>query len=602
MLVEPSDLARRGRDRALIEAHCAGDQTAFPVIVHDHYRTLLAQAHRRLGTRVEAEDAVQETFERAYRGLCRVSGEYRIGAWLRRILANVCTDHAARREVQRALPERIGPRHTTAPDASEHASDPVVLRAVQAALDALPAAQRQTFWLYEMDGLSYPEVAEQLGISEDNARARVHRAKATLRRTLARARDAVAAIIAIPSGLRVLSRHGKPLAAPVPNGASVGPPVGSAGELAQSVPASASGLQAGVAHVAYTVTTGPVAEFATSTASGGGRTIMLIAVSVATAVGGLVAAPAVTVSSGSSSAPASVSVAAANDDSARVVDAPPSVTASVVAETVDTGPSTPPTATPASAPEVDWISAAMDAGDDAPRASVGASGPGPSARTGVAPAVDPCPWLKSYPDVLAALPGRAPVIGTLDPAKSTTGSGGVSLALSSATTLRIADQAGGPTTTEVPVSLRAQVCLEPGESAIVADLQGADGQRVQLRGALVMRLNDQVFLFRGSVFPAGPPTSSLPWGLADRFVAQLELSPTTHTASLDVAFLGVPGAQLPATTPTTSPEPPNTTPSTTTPTTLPTTTTTLPTTSTTLPPPTPTTTLPGGSPTPGSPP
>ena len=94
MLVEPSDLARRGRDRALIEAHCAGDEAAFPVIVGAHYRALLTQAHRRLGSRVEAEDAVQETFERAYRGLCRVNGEYRIGAWLSRILANVCTDHA----------------------------------------------------------------------------------------------------------------------------------------------------------------------------------------------------------------------------------------------------------------------------------------------------------------------------------------------------------------------------------------------------------------------------------------------------------------------------------------------------------------------------
>ena len=121
----------------------------------------------------------------------------------------------------------------------------------------------------------------------------------------------------------------------------------------------------------------------------------------------------------------------------------------------------------------------------------------------------------------------------------------MSLALSSTTTLRVADEPGGPTTTAVPVTIGAQVCLEPGESAIVADLQGADGQRVQLRGALVMRLNDQVFLFRGSVLPAGAPTVSLPWGLADRFVAQLELSPTTHTASLDVAFLGVPGAQLP---------------------------------------------------------
>ena len=497
MLVEPSDLARRGRDRALIEAHCAGDEAAFPVIVGAHYRALLTQAHRRLGSRVEAEDAVQETFERAYRGLCRVNGEYRIGAWLSRILANVCTDHAARREVQRSLPERIGPRQTTAPDISEHASDPFVLRAVQDALDSLPATQRQTFWLYEMDGLTYPEVAQQLGISEDNARARVHRAKATLRRSLARVRDAVAGVIAIPLGLRALTREGKKLAAPLPAGGPSGPPaVGVGAELAPGVSASATGLQASAAHVAYAVT-GPVADLAASTASSGGaRTIAVLAAGLAAAVGGIVGVPAVTGSSGSSSAPASVSVATPSEAPAPVDTGSEAATTSIVVPTVESSVSTiTPPSTLAITPEVDWVSAAMEA-DDAPRGSVGASGPGPSAQPGAAPAADPCPWLKAYPDVLASLPGKAPVIGTLDPAKGPAGSG-VSLTLSAATTLRIAADAGGPTTTEVPVTLRAQVCLEPGESAIVADLEGADGQRVQLRGALVMRLNDQVFLFRG---------------------------------------------------------------------------------------------------------
>lgn len=589
MLVEPSETTRRDRDRALIEAHCRGDESVFPVIVREHYAALLARARRRLGSHAEAEDAVQETFERAYRGLCRLDGEYRIGAWLHRIVANVCHDHAASRTVQRALPERLGAQRATVGDVSDHVSDPVVIRAVQDALDALPAAQRQTFWLHEMNGLTYPEVAEQLGISEDNARARVHRARAALQRSLVRVRDAVAAVLLLPFGVRAWSRHAKHASDALADGS----------QAAQG--AAPSGLTAHVAHatnLAYAVSATPVPDLAVSTASSGPNALVVLAASVATVVGGVFAAPVVTGSSGSSGSATEASGAAVSapaEAPASSGDGAASGVVSIVAATVEAeAPVTVPATVAGSMkavldPDRDWVTAGADATAEFDW------GPAPAPEPGAAPRVSPCPWLADYPGIRASLPGRGAVVGTVDPVAGAAGAG-VSISFASNATLRIAAEPDGPTTSTLAVALSARACLEPGESALVVDVTGPDGTVVELRGPLMMRFNDSQYVFRGSVVPRGGHEGwPLPWGLPDRFVAQLDLNRTTQTATLDVVFIGAPGVTISPTTPTTVPPTtvPSTTPTTAPPTTVPsTTTTTVPSTTTTTGPPVPPSTVP----------
>jgi DNA-directed RNA polymerase specialized sigma24 family protein len=84
-------------DRQLVESYQAGDTDAFAELVGAHGPSLLGHAIRKLGDRAAAEDAVQETFVRAYRALPRFDGDYRLGPWLHRILANVCADEGNRR-------------------------------------------------------------------------------------------------------------------------------------------------------------------------------------------------------------------------------------------------------------------------------------------------------------------------------------------------------------------------------------------------------------------------------------------------------------------------------------------------------------------------
>src|SRR5436853_1480755 len=93
------------RDPSLTVAPDAGK---FEDQFEQHRAELRAYCYRMLGSPFEAEDAVQETFIRAWRGLERFEGRAALRSWLYRIATNVCVDMANAR-ARRALPLDLGP-------------------------------------------------------------------------------------------------------------------------------------------------------------------------------------------------------------------------------------------------------------------------------------------------------------------------------------------------------------------------------------------------------------------------------------------------------------------------------------------------------------
>ena len=183
-------------EKLLVRAYQAGDDGAFDAIVRSQYNALYAHALRRLSQHEAAEDAVQDTLLRAYRALPNLDGDLALRAWLHRILTNVCFDEGSRRQRQHGLVERIG----ALPE--ELAEDPIdeailhdTVRVMSEALQELPESYREALVLRYVDGLSFREVAEVSGITEENARARVQRGKSALHKIMSRLAVMLAFII-----------------------------------------------------------------------------------------------------------------------------------------------------------------------------------------------------------------------------------------------------------------------------------------------------------------------------------------------------------------------------------------------------------------------
>lgn len=189
MRTTTSDMGGVG-DQCLVAAARAGDRVAFAGLVNGHYSTLLVSCERMLGDRDLARDAAQEATVRAMLGLDHLRDDARFGAWLVGIGLNVCRAWlgGGRRQVSLdALVEdgRVGEPTADAAEAVDLiAADELSVR-VRAAIAALPAGQRQAVALFYIDGLTQAETAKELGTRPGAVKTRLHKARKSLRASLA---------------------------------------------------------------------------------------------------------------------------------------------------------------------------------------------------------------------------------------------------------------------------------------------------------------------------------------------------------------------------------------------------------------------------------
>jgi RNA polymerase sigma-70 factor (ECF subfamily) len=207
------DLQRRADEIGLIAAAKGGDEQAFAVLTARYRRQLQVHCYRMLGSFDDAEDLVQETFLRAWRGLPGFSmeGRWSFRAWLYRIATNACLNALARNP-RRLLPWQVGPPSDPSgplqpaselpwlqpyPDdllegvaASADEPEAVVVAketielAFLAAIQLLPPRQRAVLIVRDVLGWSARETASLLDTSVASVNSALQRARATLRERL----------------------------------------------------------------------------------------------------------------------------------------------------------------------------------------------------------------------------------------------------------------------------------------------------------------------------------------------------------------------------------------------------------------------------------
>ena len=220
-------------ESALLLALRAGDEQAFQLLTDRYRRELLVHCYRMLGSFHDAEDVLQETLLRAWRGLESFEGRSALRPWLYRIATNVCLDAIASRR-RRAMPNATGPaadagvplpspttealwiepipdnlvdlRPAVNPEAHYDARESVTL-AFLATLQTLPGRQRAALILRDVLGWRAAEVADLLETSVAAVNSAVRRARVSMKAYQADRKSADASAADSEQTAALLSRY-----------------------------------------------------------------------------------------------------------------------------------------------------------------------------------------------------------------------------------------------------------------------------------------------------------------------------------------------------------------------------------------------------------
>jgi RNA polymerase sigma-70 factor (ECF subfamily) len=183
-------------DAEIAARAAAGDAAAFEQIMRRHNRLLFRTARSILKADAEAEDALQEAYLHAWRGIAGFRADGRLSTWLVRIVINEALGRLRRRGAQViALDAPMGSgdawTETGMEGNPDERPDRAAMRSelraqMEARIDALPEAFRTVFMLRAVEEMSVEEVSVALGLREATVRTRFFRARALLREGLER--------------------------------------------------------------------------------------------------------------------------------------------------------------------------------------------------------------------------------------------------------------------------------------------------------------------------------------------------------------------------------------------------------------------------------
>lgn len=169
-------------DPGILRKAQQGDRASFALLVESYYPRALRFALQMLGTREDAEEAVQDAFIRVHDHLARFREDAPFDPWFFRILGNRCRTIAEKRKRHQDVIDYRVPLPDAAADAeTPDGPDEALTREVYRALADLPADQREAFLLRHVNDMDYEEMTIVTGARGSTLRMRVKRAMDALR-------------------------------------------------------------------------------------------------------------------------------------------------------------------------------------------------------------------------------------------------------------------------------------------------------------------------------------------------------------------------------------------------------------------------------------
>lgn len=151
-----------------------------------NHRRFLAFLERRVGSREEAEDILQDAFVRGIVGASRLRDEDSVVAWFYRSLRNALVDHWRRRAAEQRAVDRAGRLEEESGPAADQALLDTVCGCVGSLLDTLKPEYAEAVRRVDLEEMSVKAFAEANGISANNASVRLFRGREALRRQVQR--------------------------------------------------------------------------------------------------------------------------------------------------------------------------------------------------------------------------------------------------------------------------------------------------------------------------------------------------------------------------------------------------------------------------------
>ena len=167
-----------------------GDPDAVRSVYRSHGRLVYAVAYKVLGDRGLAEEAVQQTFVKAWRGAQSFDESRELGPWLAAIARRVAIDLYRREAVRAADPLDAVPADAPALVAKPPSAEAVYdVWEVRQAVAQLPADEQEVVRLQHLDGFTHTQIAERLGVAVGTVKSRSFRAHKRLATMLGHLRE-----------------------------------------------------------------------------------------------------------------------------------------------------------------------------------------------------------------------------------------------------------------------------------------------------------------------------------------------------------------------------------------------------------------------------